>query len=60
MNVILLPASAGITGFASPAADYHQLPLSLDELLVEHPSATYIGRAQGTSMEASGYLMVIS
>ena len=54
MNVILLSASAGITGFASPAADYHQLPLSLDELLVEHPSATYIGRAQGASMEGVG------
>ncbi|KDM92878.1 LexA family protein [Photobacterium galatheae] len=54
MNVIPLIASAGITGFESPAAEYHQLPLSLDELLVEHPSATFIGRAYGRSMENVG------
>lgn len=54
MNVIPIVASAGITGFESPAADYLQLPLSLDELLVEHPSATFIGRAQGRSMEGVG------
>ncbi|UTV28954.1 translesion error-prone DNA polymerase V autoproteolytic subunit [Photobacterium atrarenae] len=54
MNVIPICASAGITGFESPAADYLQLPLSLDELLVEHPSATFIGRAQGRSMEGVG------
>lgn len=54
MNFIPFYASAGITGFESPAADYLQLPLSLDELLVEHPSATYIGLAQGRSMEGVG------
>ncbi|WP_434363046.1 translesion error-prone DNA polymerase V autoproteolytic subunit (plasmid) [Parasalinivibrio latis] len=54
MNVIPIFASAGITGFESPAADYRQLPLSLDELLVEHPSATFIGRASGDSMQGVG------
>ncbi len=47
-------ASAGITGFESPASDYRQLPLSLDELLVEHPSATFIGKASGESMQGVG------
>lgn len=54
MNVIPISASAGITGFESPAAEYHQLPLSLDELLIEHPSATFVGKAQGDSMEGVG------
>lgn len=54
MKVIPITASAGITGFESPAQDYKQLPLSLDELLVEHPSATFIGRASGESMQGVG------
>ncbi|WP_237467859.1 S24 family peptidase [Vibrio stylophorae] len=54
MQIIPIAASAGITGFESPAADYHELPLSLDALLIEHPSATFIGRAQGRSMEGVG------
>ncbi|MDG2810006.1 S24 family peptidase, partial [Vibrio parahaemolyticus] len=35
MKVIPILASAGITGFESPAAEYRQLGMSLDELLVE-------------------------
>ena len=54
MNVILISASAGITGFESPAAEYSQLPIDLDELLIEHPSATFIGRACGESMQGVG------
>lgn len=54
MNVIPIFASAGITGFESPATDYNQLPLSLDELLIEHPSATFIGQANGDSMQGVG------
>jgi len=54
MKFILLAASAGITGFESPASDYLQLPLSLDSLLIEHPSATFIGRADGDSMQGVG------
>ncbi|MGF1764578.1 LexA family protein [Aliivibrio kagoshimensis] len=54
MNVIPIRVSAGITGFESPAAEYSQLPLSLDELLIEHPSSTFIGQASGDSMEGVG------
>ena len=54
MKVIPILASAGITGFESPATDYKQLPLSLDELLIEHPSATFIGQASGDSMQGVG------
>ncbi|MBM7072650.1 S24 family peptidase [Shewanella sp. 202IG2-18] len=50
MKIIPIAAQAGITGFESPAAEYSQLPLSLDELLIEHPNATFIGRASGNSM----------
>jgi len=54
MKFIPITASAGITGFESPASDYLQLPLSLDALLVEHPSATFIGKADGHSMQGVG------
>ena len=54
MKIILITASAGITGFESPASDYLQLPLSLDALLIEHPSATFIGKADGHSMQGVG------
>lgn len=54
MKFILITASAGITGFESPASDYLQLPLSLDALLIEHPSATFIGKADGHSMQGVG------
>lgn len=54
MKFIPITASAGITGFESPASDYLQLPLSLDSLLIEHPSATFIGKAGGHSMQGVG------
>lgn len=54
MKLISISASAGITGFESPAADYKQLGLSLDELLIEHPSATFIAQANGCSMQNIG------
>ncbi|WP_019615343.1 LexA family protein [Psychromonas ossibalaenae] len=54
MKIIPITASAGITGFESPAGDYLQLPLSLDALLIEHPSATFIGKADGHSMQDAG------
>ena len=54
MNIIPIRARAGITGFESPAEEYRQLPLSLDELLIDHPSSTFIGRANGDSMEGFG------
>ncbi|MBO1894246.1 MULTISPECIES: LexA family protein [Shewanella] len=54
MRVIPIPARAGITGFESPAAEYSQLGMSLDDLLIEHPSSTFIGIAQGESMQDVG------
>jgi DNA polymerase V len=48
---IPIPASAGISGFESPAAEYSQLGFSLDELLILHLRATFIGVAQGDSMQ---------
>jgi DNA polymerase V len=54
VKFIPITASAGITGFESPASDYLQLALSSDELLIEHPSATFIGKADGQSMQGVG------
>lgn len=54
MRVIPIPAQAGITGFESPAAEYTQLGLSLDELLITHPSASFLCVAQGDSMQGVG------
>jgi DNA polymerase V len=54
MQVIPIYVSAGITGFESPAAEYAQLGFNLNELLIEHPSATFIGQAKGDSMQDIG------
>jgi DNA polymerase V len=54
MRIIPITASAGITGFESSAAEYLQLGLSLDDILISHPSATFIGLAQGESMQGVG------
>ena len=35
MRVIPISVRAGITGFESPAAEFRQLSLDLDELLIE-------------------------
>jgi DNA polymerase V len=54
MIVTPILIEAGITGFESPAAEYTQLGLDLDELLIEHPSATFMGLANGDSMNQIG------
>lgn len=54
MKVIPIKAQAGITGFESPAAEYTELGLSLDDLLISHPNATFIGLASGDSMQGVG------
>lgn len=54
MNVIPIFAHAGITGFESPAEEYTQLDLDLDQLLIEHLSATILGYACGDSMQGLG------
>jgi len=56
-------ASAVVAGFPSPAEQYVERPLDLNELLVARPAATYFVRAQGDSMEGvgihSGDLLVV-
>lgn len=41
-------------GFPSPADDYLDSALDLNDLLVEHPVATFYIRVQGDSMEGAG------
>lgn len=41
-------------GFPSPAADYIQKTLDLNELLVQHPASTFFVRVKGTSMIDAG------
>lgn len=54
MRLFLPFINLGITGFESPAAEYTESALSLDDLLIEHPAATYFGRAVGDSMQGVG------
>ncbi|WP_145500170.1 translesion error-prone DNA polymerase V autoproteolytic subunit [Yersinia bercovieri] len=41
-------------GFPSPAADYVERPLDLNELCIAHPAATYFVRVSGHSMTGAG------
>ena len=43
-------------GFPSPADDYIESGLDLNEYLVKHPSATFLARASGDSMTRAGIL----
>ena len=43
-------------GFPSPATDYLENKLDLNEYLVKHPAATFIVKASGPSMIESGIL----
>jgi DNA polymerase V len=54
MKVIPIYIEAGISGFESPATEYKELGLSLDQLLIRHPNATFIGQASGDSMQGIG------
>lgn len=47
--------SAGISaGFPSPALDFIDLAIDLNEHLIKHPSATFYGRVQGNSLTLAG------
>lgn len=54
MKFIPIKIEAGISGFESPAAEYKELGLSLDELIIKHPNSTFIGVASGESMLEAG------
>lgn len=43
-------------GFPSPADDYSESMPSLNDLLIKHPSATFLARGQGDSMIERGIL----
>lgn len=51
-TTVLLPLylSRVAAGFPSPADDYLDDGLDLNEHLIEHPAATYFARAEGDSM----------
>src|SRR5664279_2340152 len=49
--------NAGVSvhaGFPNPAADRHGSPLKLDQLLIRHPSSTYMFRIVGHTYETAG------
>jgi DNA polymerase V len=41
-------------GFPSPAEDYMEKPLDLNELVIKHPFATFFVRVEGDSMKNAG------
>ena len=43
-----------VAGFPSPAEQYLEPPLDLNELLVKRPAATYFVRVEGDSMVGAG------
>lgn len=46
--------SCSLTSWESPAAEYSELGVSLDSILVNNPNATYLAYANGDSMEKVG------
>lgn len=54
MMKLILFGDAVPAGFPSPAEDYKEDVLSLDEHLISHPAATYLARASGDSMQGVG------
>ena len=47
--------SAGIkAGFPSPAADFDETRVSIDQIVVKHKEATFYAKASGTSMIGAG------
>lgn len=53
LPLLVTPVRAG---FPSPAADYLDQPLDLNELVVRHPASTFFLRVQGDSMRDAGIL----
>ena len=47
-------------GFPSPAEQYAEMPLDLNELLVHNPPATYFVRASGDSMIGEYFRVFVS
>ena len=55
-EIIDLPLYSDLVqcGFPSPAADYVEQRIDLNELLIAHPSSTYFVKAAGDSMIEAG------
>lgn len=55
---LVLPLFDGLipAGFPSPAEDYVEVPLDLNEFLVPNKPATFLMRVHGTSMQGAGIL----
>ena len=49
-----LVSSSVAAGFPSPAEQYSESPLDLNDLLIKHPAATFFVRVQGDSMVGAG------
>lgn len=49
-----LMQSPAVCGFPSPAEQYAEMPLDLNDLLVKTPAATFFVRAAGDSMTGAG------
>lgn len=54
MRIPIYRQFVSASGFESPADDYVEDTLSLDELLIQHPAATYMVWAKGSCQEAIG------
>ncbi|HHW1937456.1 TPA: LexA family protein [Pseudomonas aeruginosa] len=53
-QLIQLLAGAAAAGFASPAADYYEPPISLDELLNIRAPHVWLVQVEGDSMRGAG------
>ena len=55
-EIIAIPLFSDLVqcGFPSPAADYVEQRIDLNELLVAHPNSTYFVKAAGDSMIEAG------
>ena len=49
-----LAGASVAAGFPSPADDYIEVGLDLNELLIRHPSSTFFLRVSGDSMQGAG------
>lgn len=64
LRFIPLKAQAGFSGYEHSTVEMTEMDLDLGQLLIDHPSATYMGIAEGESMVDagifSGDLLIIS
>jgi DNA polymerase V len=60
-QIVTIPLFSDVVqcGFPSPAADYVERRIDLNELLIAHPSATYFVKASGDSMIEGGSVTAI-